>query len=187
MATKEVMEQMKEKLSSLAEEVVASFNGRLDYSLESIEVVEFVLGCIHDEYMETRSEEGMTGIALEFGAYIVKVIERHYGPAEWQTDDPTFGPNTFPLAWQGGQIYPVNWCTKRIFDGPGDNVWVKFQTIVMKHEPVFKFPKDASESTVEMRKNIEMVSQQKRSIKSDDASKKGQGFFKRAFSFLRGQ
>jgi len=36
------------------------------------------------------------------------------------------GENTFPLEWPNHGILPVVWCWKRIFDGPEDNVYIKY-------------------------------------------------------------
>jgi hypothetical protein len=77
----------------------------------------------------------LRGIALEFGSYIVKVIERHFGSAEWQRDHETFGKDSFPLRWQDKIIFPYQWCMKRIFDGPGDDVWFKFKALVLDATP----------------------------------------------------
>ncbi len=80
---------------------------------------------------KTRSDAGLNGAALEFAAYIVSVIQCHFPPAQWERDCPSFGVDTFPLHWRGASIYPYAWCQKRIFDGPGDNVWSKFDALVL--------------------------------------------------------
>jgi len=130
------MRQLKEQMSALAERIAReAFSTHLDYSVESIRQVERILGAIHDDYKSTRSEEGLQGIALEFGVYIVKVIERHFGPAEWMRDHESLGKDTFPLQWRGSTIFPFQWCMKRIFDGPGDDVWLKFKTLVLDAAP----------------------------------------------------
>ena len=127
--------QLKEKLSKLAEQVAKQgFDIQLDYSVESIKQVEHILGVLHKEYKKTRSTEGLQGIAFEFGAYIVKVIEKHFGSAEWKTNHETFGENSFPLQWRNSTIFPVEWCRKRIFDGSGDDVWIKFQVYIIAKE-----------------------------------------------------
>ncbi len=126
------LEQLKNQMSKLAERIASEgFSIDLDYSVESIKQVEHILGIIHDEYRNTRSEEGLQGIAFEFGAYIVKVIERHFEPAEWQKDHPSMGENLFPLYWRNSTIFPVGWCIKRIYDGQGDDVWTKFKLFVL--------------------------------------------------------
>jgi len=119
-------------MSLLAEQIAKEgFNVTLDYSVESVKQVEQILGSIHNEYKKTHSEEGLQGIAFEFGAYIVKVIEHNFGPAEWQCDHKSMGENTFPLLWHNSTLFPVEWCKKRIFDGSGDDVWIKFKVFVL--------------------------------------------------------
>jgi hypothetical protein len=76
----------------------------------------------------------LQGIALEFGAYIIRVIEQHFGPVDWQRDHPSFGEDSFPLYWRETTLFPVGWCLKRILDGTGDDVWSKFQTLVLDRD-----------------------------------------------------
>ena len=104
---------------------------KLDYSPDSIREVERVRAAIHSGYKTARYAEGLRGIAQEFAAYIVTVIQRHFGPAEWQTNCPSLGPETFPLQWRGTTIYPYIWCLRRLIEGPGDDVWAKFQSTVL--------------------------------------------------------
>ncbi len=92
------LEQLKEEMSSLAERIAKEgFGINLDYSAESIKQVEQILGSIHKEYKKTNSQEGLYGIAFEFGAYIVKVIERNFGAVKWERNHKSIGKDTFPL------------------------------------------------------------------------------------------
>lgn len=128
------MQKLKEQMSALAERIAnEGFKTKLDYSIDSIKQVDTILDAIHQDYKKTGSKTGLEGIALEFGAYIVKVTEQHFGPAEWDRDDESFGQDTFPLRWRGTTIFPVGWCLKRILNGPADDVWLKFQTLVLNH------------------------------------------------------
>ena len=120
------MLNLKRELSALAVRVAKEGYGiTLDYSPESVRRVEEILGKVHDEYLKSKSEDGLRGLAAEFGAYIIVVIEKNYGAGDWKRDHPTFGEKCFPFYWKGSTIFPVGWCGKRIFDGPGDNVWMK--------------------------------------------------------------
>jgi hypothetical protein len=130
---REDMPAIKARMCSLAERIAKeSYGIRLDYSPASIERVEEILASIHNDFRKTGSTDGLKGIALEFGAYTVTVIEMHFGPAVWKRDHPEFGKDSFPLHWQGSTIFPFGWCEKRIMDGPGDNVWTKFQELVLR-------------------------------------------------------
>ncbi len=124
--------ELKESMSALAERIASeAFAKRLDYSIESVQAVETILAALHDEYVKTHSEDGLHGIALEFGAYLVKLIEHNFGPVDWTRDHADFGQDSFPLDWRGRTLFPVAWCLKRIIDGSGDNVWSKFKILVL--------------------------------------------------------
>ena len=116
------METLKEELSALAERIARKgFNIELNYSIDSVRQVEQILAEIHKEYNRTKNDDGIRGIALEFAAYIVKVIEQHFHKGIWKRDHPEFGRETFPYSW----------CLKRIVDGSQDDVWSKFQSLVI--------------------------------------------------------
>jgi hypothetical protein len=116
----------------------------LDYSERSVHDVERILGEIHDverilgeiheEYRRTKSEEGLQGLALEFGAYLVSVLEKHRGPVIWKRDHPDFGEDAFPLEWRGTTLFPVGWCLKRIVDGPGDDIVSKWKALILNRD-----------------------------------------------------
>lgn len=92
---------LRTKMCELAEQVARGFGVTLDYSERSVRDVERILGEIHTEYRRTKSEEGLQGLALEFGAYLVSVLEKHRGPVVWKRDHPDFGEDAFPLEWRG--------------------------------------------------------------------------------------
>src|SRR5688572_23770756 len=93
------MPKLRIKMCDLAEQVSSGFGVTLDYSERSVDDVERILGEVHDEYRRTKSEEGLQGLALEFGAYLVSVLEKHRGPVVWKRDHPEFGEDAFPLEW----------------------------------------------------------------------------------------
>lgn len=107
------------------------FNKKLDFSHESIKEVESILSSFHRDYERTKSEDGLNGIALEFGAYIATTIQRNSGEGVLERAHPEFGEAAFPFHYAGGTIFPYMWCLKRIFDGAGDNVWSKYQVLVL--------------------------------------------------------
>lgn len=126
------LDALKEELAELAERVAREpFGVELDYSVESVERVEELLGALHTEYQRTKNDEGLNGLALEFAAYVIKVIERNFSLGTWTRDHPDFGPDSFPYEWQGSELFPYAWCQRRIFDGPGDDVWAKFHALVI--------------------------------------------------------
>ena len=130
------LDQLKEEMSLLAERIaLEGFGVKLDYSVESIEEADQVLGEMHKSYKKTKDDDGFTGIAFEFAAYIVKVIEKNVGPVRWERNHPEMGPDSFPLYIDEGKIFPFGWCSKRLYDGPGDDIWTKFCVFVLKREP----------------------------------------------------
>lgn len=111
------------------------FGTRLDLTVRSVRGVEKILRSIHKEQLNARSDNGFDGVALEFAAYIVDVIQRNFGPAQWQRDCPTEGRDAFPLYWRDSVIYPYEWCRGRIYGGADQDVWVTFQTVVLGKPP----------------------------------------------------
>jgi hypothetical protein len=101
----------------------------LDYSEESIEKAEFVLGKLHEEYRTGKLTHGTNGPAMAMGAYVGECIRRHEPGAHWERDHPIGGEKSYPLHWRGGESFPMAWCYKRIVNGPEDNVWIKYSLI----------------------------------------------------------
>lgn len=104
----------------------------MNFSHDSVKKVEDILSNIHQEYVNTGNTEGLTGIALEFGSYIAAVIQKHTKSGELKRHHPEIGQNSFPFYWEDGVLFTYGWCEKRIFDGPGDNVWSKYRTLVLE-------------------------------------------------------
>ncbi|MGC0772636.1 MAG: hypothetical protein WB543_06840 [Candidatus Acidiferrum sp.] len=102
---------------------------QLDYSIESIQSVEKVLGGLHDQYSKNSSSMSVDDLASAYGAYIGEVIRRSEPGAKWERDDPVGGEKSYPIIWGGGHSYPMAWCYRRIVNGPEDNVWVKYQVL----------------------------------------------------------
>ncbi len=111
---------------------LAKENGlKFDFSDESIKQVEKLLGQLHKEYKKTREEEGLFGLALMLAAYIGEVIRKKGLGGTWARNHPDFGEDSFPFHWRGGHLFLYGWCLKRILDGSGDNVWFKYQCLVL--------------------------------------------------------
>jgi hypothetical protein len=124
------MPKLRVKMCELAEQVAEGFGVTLDYSERSVHDVERILGEIHEDYRRNKSEEGLQGLAVEFGAYLVSVLEKHRGPVVWKRDHPDFGEDAFPLEWRGTTLFPVRWCLNRIVDGPGENIAFKWKALI---------------------------------------------------------
>lgn len=125
--------QLQVQLTGLAVQVAKeNFGVTLDFSHQSVRDVERILGQLHEDYKRTKKEEGLRGLAAEFAAYIITVIERNTEKGVWEADDRRVGPGTLPFHWRGTTIFPYGWCLKRIYDGDADNVWVKYEAFVLK-------------------------------------------------------
>lgn len=97
----------------------------LDYSLESVRVVEEELGRIAKEVDRANPKPGTFGIAMGYGAYIGEVFRRRNG-GSWAADHPTAGQNSYPLTIKTNSvIFPIGWCWKRLTSGEEDNVYHK--------------------------------------------------------------
>jgi hypothetical protein len=131
--TSKQLKKLQTNLTELALEVTANFGIKLDFSIESVKQVEDILSQIHHEFNESKNDEGMSGIALEFAAYIISVIERNIATGKWQRDSKEMGKDTFPYQITNDHIiFPYAWCLKRIIDGESENVWIKFNSLVLE-------------------------------------------------------
>jgi hypothetical protein len=100
---------------------------KLDYSLESIKLAENALEKINEEFVKTKSKDGLDGLSFAFGAYIGECIRRHDPNVTWKRDHPVAGEKSYPLHWRDSDVFPIAWCHERIFNGPDENVWIKYQ------------------------------------------------------------
>jgi hypothetical protein len=108
------------------------FHLQLDYSVQSVQVVDKILAAIHEDVRRNGRQDGLDGLGLEFGAYITYVIDRNFTSGTFRPDSPAIGQGTFPFEWNGETIFPVAWCLKQILNGDEDSVWVKFQALVVR-------------------------------------------------------
>jgi len=124
----------------MASEAVKDAEGKdhinLDYSVDSIEQVEEILGSLHEQFLKDPSSISTKGLGSAYGAYIGEVIRRSEPGAKWERDDAIGGEKSYPIIWGPGHghSYPMAWCYHRIVNGPEDNVWVKFR--VLKDGPM---------------------------------------------------
>lgn len=120
-----------------AEEFVReNFKVDLDYSEQSIEVVEAILGALHEQMppeLRTQCDEGsppevIDQFAKAFGGYLGEVMRRNWG-GHWKDKSDAFPGElhyTLELA-TGGDCWPHYKAGKRIVNGAEDNVWNYFQ------------------------------------------------------------
>jgi hypothetical protein len=101
----------------------------LDYSPASIEKVEQALGKSYEEGQRLNSSAAAKPIAIFFGAYIGEVIRRSEPDSGWLPEQAVGKERLYPLRWLGGEHFPVDWCYRRLVNGPQDSVWVKYTTL----------------------------------------------------------
>ena len=118
---------------------------QLDYSANSIEVVEMILAQLHDTYKTEPEVVDVNSMAFIFGAYIGETIRRNHRATYWQRDF-----DCYPLHFGETTCFPMAWCTTRIAVGSAENVWVKYQMLTQpEHIPVtrlYEMPKARSAS-----------------------------------------
>ena len=128
----EDINKLKKELIDLSLKVGIHYGINLDFSIQSIKEVENILSKISLEYKKDKNDEGINGLALELSAYIIAVIEKNILIGKWERDSIELGKDTFPYdLGEENIIFPYAWCLKRIYDGDGDNVWTKFNTLVL--------------------------------------------------------
>jgi hypothetical protein len=100
---------------------------KLDYSLDSLADLEMVLAQLNDRYAESGNDAGVCETALQYAAYIVTVLEKHYGKGAWADEDANHAESSYAFVLQGVTIFPVGWCLKRILDGPSEDITTKLR------------------------------------------------------------
>jgi len=79
----------------------------LDYSFDSIKVIEEELGRISNEVDGANPRQGTSGLAMGYGAYIGEVFRRRDG-GSWAVDHPAAGRRSYPLTTKSNVImFPV--------------------------------------------------------------------------------
>lgn len=126
------LKKLQVKLTELALKLADIAKIKLDFSVNSVKEVDRILDQIHREYKMKKNEEGISGMALELAAYIVTVIERNIKLGKWERDSKEFGKDSFPYdLGKGNIIFPYAWCLKRIYNDSGEDVWSKFNLLVL--------------------------------------------------------
>jgi hypothetical protein len=102
----------------------------LDYTQDSLEAIERLLGKMHNHYKfaapgQGPNEEQLASASKMWGIYIGEVIRRHYG-GQWSVAND----GTLALSIGETQIYPVAKAHKRIVDGPMENIRYYFSAMM---------------------------------------------------------
>jgi hypothetical protein len=98
----------------------------LDFSEASVKELETLLAGIHNSLPKPDdssrpSDQWITSISVTFGAYLGEVFRKNLG-GSWLQQNPT-APGSLPALNIGGNVLtPCRKVSKRILDGPGENV-----------------------------------------------------------------
>lgn len=119
------------QLEKDAEKIAGLLGFELDTSTRAISTIAKILDIIHDDYLQNEDSGGIDGIALQFAAYIVHIIEENFPKGKWERDHEEFGKDSFPYYLPSGKtIFPFIWCKKHIQNGKQDSIKVKFDVFL---------------------------------------------------------
>lgn len=107
-----------------------NFEIRLDFSEDSIRLVEQILGNLHDTMPQANPDEKrIWDFAKCFGSYVGEVYRKKHG-GRWGTI--THGGQEYPGIQGPGETYFWPWARayKRIVEGPEENVWHYYQVLI---------------------------------------------------------
>ena len=102
---------------------------QLDYSVDSLQQVDKILGHVHESYAKNPSSIHLRGVAAEYGAYVGEVIRRNQPNVYWTRDSKVMGEKVYALHWKAGESYPFTWCSERITNGDEDSIWIKYSVL----------------------------------------------------------
>ena len=120
------LEQRMQEFARQAVELARSeHQTRLDYSLESIAIVDSILEKIHLQHRDSAiPERELSRIVLTWGGYLGTVLKKNAG-GHWETNSSTAGNHTYPLLCNNREAVPVIWCLQRIRHGESANLAFK--------------------------------------------------------------
>ena len=106
------------------------WNESLDFTADSLEAVERILGKIHNAGRygsggAAPSEEELVASSKMWGTYIGEVIRRHYG-GQWSPSED----GSLALLIGEARAYPIAKARKRMVDGASDNIRYYFSSML---------------------------------------------------------
>lgn len=116
-------------------EEAKNYGHSLDYSVDSLSMIDDILNNLHLEYQadenreKTEKQEAYSGLAMCYASYIIEVIEKANGKGELRHPEAFYKDDVFPLFLGGKLIMPYNWVIKKIFDGGNDNIVRTYKAI----------------------------------------------------------
>ena len=122
---------------------------RLDWSDESIQKVETILGNLHDDLLEwPPTEDELLEAAAMFGSYVGEVYRANHGHgATWGI--VTLSGESIPgmrTDLTETNFWPWDRARRRIVNGPEDNIWHYYRVLVDEYTAPQDNPEDTTES-----------------------------------------
>jgi hypothetical protein len=138
---------MTRDFAAAAVEMARTMHVELDYSEQSLERVEEILGRLHEEARDWRIAESanralndapasagpsasqMDDMCKLWGSYFGEVVRRKWG-GDWSIETyPGAGFATLTLSVTAGKLFPSIKVYRRLTEGEGDNLWTFYQSV----------------------------------------------------------
>ncbi len=132
---REVADEMRSRARQAVSTAAHDYRISLNFSPESVEKVEEILGKIHDRHIRSPlADSELAKESLKWGAYIGEVIKT-VRPCQWAVDSEGNGAGSLPVVYQDkSEVFPILWCHERITIGDDENVWHKFLILVVDRD-----------------------------------------------------
>lgn len=129
----DVDREMKSHAAEAVKTALDDYGVKLDFTIQSIKEVEGILAKVHTEHAELPlAQSRVVRESLLWGSYIGECIHR-IEDVRWGVDSKDGGPGSYPLIFADGskETFPIRWCYRRIRFGQENNVWIKFNHLIV--------------------------------------------------------
>ena len=107
------------------------FKVHLDYSENSLQEVEHLLGRLHDDMSKSDANK-IDDMAKIWGGYLGEVVRRRFG-GEWSIEKYPAGDFLIvTLNVNGARLFPSMKVHKRLTEGSGEDIWNFYQSVRAK-------------------------------------------------------
>lgn len=125
MAKRGVAAEMRKHAEAAAAMVFEVYGHKLDFSEPTIGAVEAILNGLWKD--GDVSDQLAVNVTVLFGSYIGELIREAFPEARWARSKSAPGGIESPfIQLDDIQLFPLSWCYKRLYKGPGDSVVVKY-------------------------------------------------------------
>jgi hypothetical protein len=128
MPTDDVNSEMRRHAQAAADMVQAEYGKKMDLKMDFTEATLGAVEAILNGFWQEGGcpDDFLATVALLFGSYIGEVIRNCFPQATWIPGSTT--PDAAPPTLRVGDIdvFPMVWCSKRLYNGPQDSVVDKY-------------------------------------------------------------